>query len=351
MKNKNFIFIFIIAILVLFVVQQQDKKTAILPVLDGDFKIYSMELNYVGGFDPLINLEKYAGQLLTVNVGVIEKASQWATISSMYVETGIYAIEDEPWLQSFLDLKQGKKGDVVTLQPGCIEGESNVQNYKVTLKGWAYGGEIIHPKLRLPANLGGKHYFLFSEAFRQCASQGDPGVSDWEIKDLGILGDPCPSGTKPCPDGSCKASCGGCTNQCTNGAKECSTENSYKLCKDFNQDSCTEWGTADECAPSTPYCNKGECSSVECKTTNTQFGVTCNTGDVYYKDNCGKIQSMKEDCKSGFTCRDGLCVEGSNNNNGECEFYQDPDDCSKVAMWVYIAGGVFLFFMFMMMMR
>jgi hypothetical protein len=76
-----------------------------------------------------------------------------------------------------------------------------------------------------------------------------------------------------CSDGQCIASTGGggggsggstCTNEClTAGSIICSSETSYKICGNYDSDSCLELSEAIEC-PAGKICLEGNCIAINC---------------------------------------------------------------------------------------
>jgi hypothetical protein len=51
------------------------------------------------------------------------------------------------------------------------------------------------------------------------------------------------------------------------------------------------------------YCSSGNCTSCI-----THSSFNCSEGDVYWWDNCGTLEGIKEDCNSTQTCSNGECV-------------------------------------------
>ena len=161
------------------------------------------------------------------------------------------------------------------------------------------------------------------------------------------------SSTKPCTIGTCAgtqtricnggiwssfgsciktdSNCGTCTDTCTSKGFECGT-----------QTICGESANCGTCQTG-ESCTNGQCVDSDCVATNTKYEVKCYQNDVYYYDNCGNLNDRAVDCDSG--CSDNKCKTST------CEFYQDPKDCTKIATWVYIAGGFIVFMMIMMMMK
>ncbi len=75
-----------------------------------------------------------------------------------------------------------------------------------------------------------------------------------------------------------------CTNEClSSGARQCSGTNAYKICGNYDSDSCLEWSSTTSC-PSCQSCSGGSCTNT-CSGTDTSCGcnscANCNSQDSY----------------------------------------------------------------------
>jgi hypothetical protein len=109
---------------------------------------------------------------------------------------------------------------------------------------------------------------------------------------------------------------------------------SYQVCGDFNNDSCSEWGVVDKCLGINPFCKEGFCfgcvTNSDCKEgvcINGKCEVDCNKSCADFGFKCGKklICGKLLDCGScaeGFFCRKGTCSDVPENalkiSEGDC---------------------------------
>ena len=50
-----------------------------------------------------------------------------------------------------------------------------------------------------------------------------------------------------------------CTNECTSGARECVDLFSYRVCGNYDEDPCYEWGSYGTCQETLEFCDNGIC--------------------------------------------------------------------------------------------
>lgn len=173
-KKSSGLFLIILLIAGVWLYTNYTKKEG-LPYLQGDFTVDIVTSERVD----------YASHTSDGHIsGKVKVENKVTSDGSMYVEVGLYAIEDNPWLQQ-------KFGTVISA-PICVSGESHVVNKRVDLNGCltSFGpcdDETFEFNLPIPSGSGGKNFVVFAEAFKQCASQGDPGVSDWDKREIGKL--------------------------------------------------------------------------------------------------------------------------------------------------------------------
>lgn len=172
-NNKNVIWIVLIIVGIYFFMNQDVKKNALVPLSGGDFDVYIGDYSTESGY-------------LNANIDVTNRLT---TKGSMYVEFGVYAIEDNQWLKNYLESnkKTGIDDPKPTLTTNCVDTETNVQTYRFDLDGkstlgfW-YGKESKQFKVVLPPLDISKTYYMFAQAFKQCASSGgDLGISDYSL--------------------------------------------------------------------------------------------------------------------------------------------------------------------------
>ena len=68
---------------------------------------------------------------------------------------------------------------------------------------------------------------------------------------------PCGSGQQ-CQNNVCVTPAPTCSNECSSGARECVSNNAYRICGNYNSDSCTEWSGSTSCG-SGQVCSNGNC--------------------------------------------------------------------------------------------
>jgi len=73
-----------------------------------------------------------------------------------------------------------------------------------------------------------------------------------------------------------------CQELCPAGARQCVSRDQYRVCGDYNQDGCTEWGEAQLC-PSDQICQDGTCS----------HSPQCRTGEIWLQGACSPLALIK----------------------------------------------------------
>jgi hypothetical protein len=113
-------------------------------------------------------------------------------------------------------------------------------------------------------------------------------------------------------------SIGQCTNECNKkGDKECVSDNVFKICGNYDSDSCLEYQTL-SCL-SGEFCKNGNC----CRTCSS-LDYNCDKWD----DNCGgKLFCGK--CGYDETCKNGKCILTScKDSDGGKNYYVKGNTCS-----------------------
>src|SRR3989344_1820656 len=90
---------------------------------------------------------------------------------------------------------------------------------------------------------------------------------------------PCGSG-QVCQNNACITPAPTCSNECSSGARECTSNNAYRICGNYDSDSCTEWSGSTSCG-SGQVCQNGQCQAGQ-----AQLSVVKNerTGTVSFDD-------------------------------------------------------------------
>jgi len=109
-------------------------------------------------------------------------------------------------------------------------------------------------------------------------------------------------------EGKCISS--GCTDECSpSGARTCVDSTHYKVCGNYDSDSCLEWSSTTSC-PSGQTCSNGQCVQSCTPKTCQELGKSCGM----WSDGCGGYVSCG-DCGEGQVCsNEGVCV-----TKKECE--------------------------------
>ncbi len=104
---------------------------------------------------------------------------------------------------------------------------------------------------------------------------------------------------------------GSCTDECTVGSRTCSSSTSYKICGNFDSDSCLEYGTATACSAG-QTCSNGLCSSGgSCLST----GSACTANSQCCTQSCQLMQN----CESK-SCK-GIISQSSCVSKNGCQWY------------------------------
>lgn len=141
-------------------------------------------------------------------------------------------------------------------------------------------------------------------SYRECGEAGDgDSCSDWINHD-------CES-DQTCSGGRCVPYC---TDECTpEGSRRCAGDG-YQVCvRNFDADSCLEWGGITSCTPQT--CSNGQCVD-DCSDECSAIGDRVCDGETGYRrcgqydsDDCLDLSNTYQ-CASGTVCQDGQCVQG-----------------------------------------
>ena len=147
-----------------------------------------------------------------------------------------------------------------------------------------------------------------------------------------------------------------CIDKCSlQGSKQCSGNDAYQVCDDYDYDTCLEWGSSISCQLSEACESDGFCKAK----------TTAKCGDDYCDKTTETSINCPEDCKLAKICNnDGYCdsSDGENsrncpedcplikdtecNNNGDCELNEDetncPNDCKKSSATWYILIGLLI---------
>ncbi len=119
-----------------------------------------------------------------------------------------------------------------------------------------------------------------------------------------------------CDNGACKDPAPTCEDECTADTRECLDEaGSYRMCGQFDDDSCREWSQPALCGDG-QICSNGECvdngePGVECTDKCETGAVVCDgngykTCGDFNADGCSEWSEVTA-CKADETCDDGVC--------------------------------------------
>ena len=120
-----------------------------------------------------------------------------------------------------------------------------------------------------------------------------------------------------CRGGVCEESC---TDECRQDERQCtSTGVHFEVCRDYNNDGCTEWGQTTPCGNG-EICSNGRCSS-QCQNECQSGEKKCDGNGVrqcgnYDSDQCLDWSHLTN-CASNASCRNGECIINCS------------DDCSR----------------------
>ena len=142
---------------------------------------------------------------------------------------------------------------------------------------------------------------------RLCGDFDDDPCADWGPSA------PCPEG-QTCAGGQCQAHC---ANECAPESRRCS-QGAVQTCGDYNLDDCVEWSELLPCLPG-QTCSEGQCAE-ECRNECAGDEVRCEGGGVqscgdFDDDNCLQW-SLGTPCPGELVCANGNCVAECDN---ECE--------------------------------
>ncbi len=153
-----------------------------------------------------------------------------------------------------------------------------------------------------------------------CDDYNDDGCLEW--------GSPTPCAENlVCSGGNCATQC---SNECTVVmARDCDEGGSVVICNDYNDDDCLEWGSPTPCADGL-VCSNGNCAiscSNECEVENERKCTAGSTTkyevcDDYNDDTCLEW-GTPQDCGDGLVCSLGNCAQTCEN---ECVI-QDEKKC------------------------
>ncbi len=178
---------------------------------------------------------------------------------------------------------------------------------------------------------GGSRQCFNSSAYRVCGDYDADSCLEW--------GAPlsCPAG-QACSGGVCSA----CSDECSpGGSRQCFNSSAYQVCDDHNCDSCLEWGAPLSC-PAGQVCVDGHCSG-ECKITSVSVtpncaGVAssdCDAGDsislsASYTGDCSLVRLLQVDA-SGGGCT--IAYSGASVMGMQGRFTTFPSVSPAVATW------------------
>ena len=158
---------------------------------------------------------------------------------------------------------------------------------------------------------------------KKCAGNGVQLCGNFDGDVCLEWGDPAPCAQgETCSGGNCAV---GCINECsTMGAANCEGDG-VKLCGDYDEDACLEWGTVSACAQG-QSCSSGECFDGCVAECDMVGDVACEGNGTkecgeYDSDDCLEWGSVVA-CADGETCSLGLCAAA-----GEC-----TDECDAAGI-------------------
>jgi len=128
-----------------------------------------------------------------------------------------------------------------------------------------------------------------------------------------------------------------CTNECSYiGQRSCYNSNYYQVCGNYDSDSCLEWSAPQYCGAGYT-CQSGSCvPSTTCTDECSYYGQKICAGSNSYKvcgnydsDSCLEWSSIQY-CPSGYICQNGECVYQPPSCQDECSYYgQTEKRCSE----------------------
>ncbi|MBI2676280.1 MAG: hypothetical protein HYX24_07510 [Candidatus Aenigmarchaeota archaeon] len=103
-----------------------------------------------------------------------------------------------------------------------------------------------------------------------------------------------------------------CTDDCSVGGRVCSSSTAYRICGNFDSDSCLEYGLATACS-SGQTCTSGLCSGSTCLST----GSSCTSGGQCCSQSCQTSQSCESKSCKGIASQTA-CISKSG-----CQWYSN----------------------------
>lgn len=125
-----------------------------------------------------------------------------------------------------------------------------------------------------------------------------------------------------------------CQDECSEGERICEGSNGFKICGNFDGDSCLEWSSVEFCGLD-EVCNGGTCefNPAGCTDECTQTGYSCFSPTVlqycgqFDEDSCLEYGN-NEPCPDGTTCSNGQCISSS---DGGTDSQTDAGDENNTA--------------------
>lgn len=162
------------------------------------------------------------------------------------------------------------------------------------------------------------------DANNHCATPCTDTRSDAQVcggRECGAVNDNCGITRQcdTCPQGSSCSAAGQCTANCQNdcasaGLRQCvvGTTTQYRICGNYDADSCLEWSTTPQACANGEVCDAGSCvpTTYTCTLTANQ---TCNAtlignSTINSTGTCPTGQSCYK-CNAGYTLQNGVCVK------------------------------------------
>ncbi|HOX30398.1 MAG TPA: hypothetical protein P5080_05590 [Candidatus Paceibacterota bacterium] len=107
----------------------------------------------------------------------------------------------------------------------------------------------------------------------------------------------CSLDNKKCDGGQCVIIC---SDECASGAKRCAN-GKVETCGNYDGDSCTEWGDAQDCQAGKICSGDGICGC------SSHAKKECVGNDLYWHDSCNNPQELAEDCGENQENQDKRC--------------------------------------------
>lgn len=171
------------------------------------------------------------------------------------------------------------------------------------------------------------------DGFRKCGDFNGDGCLEW-------------SDVSACPD---KSTCQNgvcipdeipveCNDECNAvGDSECLSENAYKTCGSFDDDSCLEWSENLYC-PDDQICKNGKCvpnDDLPCQHECSDGESLCLSDSAYavcgvFDDSACRKFSQPKECDQNQVCRFGKCVDDSSPDSHQCVLAIDGRDSTII---------------------